>query len=313
MIIQIRFYYTDPFTKQLGNIGTLETVCSSLSVKVTTIEVQLTNIKQSVEGTNLSNKDRLKSYKKEVDKTLDANSAKITALENSLKGLGTKYTDLEKRMVSGKAKISESNASLNSSGESNGSSKELNSPVDGSINNNKDRSLVSRLEFTQIKKRINELEMINPLSGFFAWTVRNFDTFRAGNVPVKREAFKTACFGYECQIVLYWNDLDSRRSVNLGFEVLGRTPMTVSFLPFFCDVVLSVVSADGAIMTREISCTEFAEATSEQNWDCLCRAVVEDFLVFPDHDSFVCDDVLKMFGYFKPFDPSVEIEIATEE
>ena len=271
-----------------------------MTVKLNSIELQVTDIRKSFDGTVVSNKDRFRECQKTLNLKIDENKIKIVALQYSLKSLESKYASMQKGMGSIKSEDSLEDKKevivLSSSGDSTPSEEDSNVKQ------------VSRDDLMEIKKRINDLEMINPLSGFFAWRLRDFEKFRRNEPLVKREKFKTSCFGFECRIVLYWNNLDLRRRVNLAFEVVGLTPMTVSFLPFFCDVVISIVCGDsGEIMTREISCTEFTQATSDQDWDCICRAVVEDFLVLPDHEAFVSDDTLKMFGYFKPYDPSVEI------
>ena len=281
-----------------------------MTVKLDSLELKMTSIQTSYVTTIMSNKNRLKDTKKVLDLKIEQNNVRIHALEDKLRDLYNKYENLIK--VNEEKATSVPKVSL---GDSSKDAVQVTSSSDEEEGDKAKNKRVSRADLKAIKKRLSELEMINPLSGFFAWTIRDFQNFRRCDsaATVNRDKFKTSCFGFECRMTLTWKNPDLRRHIDLGFEVVGLTPMTVSFLPFFCDVVISVVSGDGGgeVMTREISCTEFTQATSEQDWNCICRAVIEDFLVFPDHDGFVSDGALKMFGYFKPFDPS--IEIASEE
>ena len=285
-----------------------------MTVKLDSLELKMIDIRASSERIIVSNKDTLRDYKKTLDLKIEENKVRMNALQDRLSDLCIKYEDLMKTQedpTANKSKVSLGNNRKNSLGDSSTDTVQVSSSSEEEDNETTTKMIISRDDLKEIKNRLSELEMINPMSGFFAWTVRDFEKFRRcdGEATVRRDKFKTSCFGFECRMVLLWNNPDLRRRVNLSFEVVGLTPMTVPFLPFFCDVVISVVSGDGGgeIMTREISCTEFTEATSEQDWNCICRAVIEDFLVLPDHDVFVSDNALKMFGYFKPFDPSVEL------
>ena len=157
---------------------------------------------------------------------------------------------------------------------------------------------------SDLEKRIGKLELMNPVSGFFAWTLREFDFFQAMLPSRKRGKLMTSCFGFECRIVLYWTDLFRRDQLGLGFEIVGRTVMTVGYLPFFCDVIISLLDRNGEIMTRKISNSDFGPGNPVEDQEVMMRATIPDFLCFPKHQSFVFDDTLRLFGYFKPFDPS---------
>eukprot|EP00111_Clytia_hemisphaerica_P016727 TCONS_00049607-protein len=158
---------------------------------------------------------------------------------------------------------------------------------------------------SDLEKKIGRLELMNPVSGFFAWTLREFDYFQSMLPSRKRGKLKTSCFGFECRIVLYWTNLKRRKQLGLGFEIVGRTPMTVGYLPFFCDVIISLLDRNGEIMTRKISNSDFVPGNPVEDQEVMLRATIPDFLCFPQHKSFVFEDTLRLFGYFKPFDPSV--------
>ena len=156
----------------------------------------------------------------------------------------------------------------------------------------------------ELESRLNIMESINSFAGFFSWRILNFQQFKEHGTVVERNGILTSWFGFECRLSLYWTD--RRNNATLCFEVVKKTLRTVSYLPFFCDVIVSVISFDGEVMSHKITYENLTHLTpvDHQTSQVLCYAEVADFLQFPKNNRFIVDDQLCIFGYFKPFDPT---------
>lgn len=157
-----------------------------------------------------------------------------------------------------------------------------------------------------LEKRLNAMELINSFSGFFAWRISNFHKFKEHGTLVERSGLFTSFFGFECRLSLYWSHETQRDNATLSFEVVKKTPRTVTYLPFFCDVIVSVISFDGEIISRKISYENLThlDPVGKQSSQVLCYAEIANFLQFPANNKFInVNNQLCLFGYFKPFEP----------